>query len=193
MPGTGESRPRPARRQQIVGAAREIAAARGWPAVTVRAIAARIGCSAPAIYQYFRGKDAVLAAVAAEGEAMLDAALERAADSVDGPAKKLRAAMRGLWNFAEANAELYAIMYGGSGQLPHAAGGTPPALRRIAAKLAAKRGAVEPADDFADRIAACVHGFIAISQTDRHAGGSARALELCSRLVDDAIRGLDRR
>ena len=53
----------PSRRKEIVDAARTLAAEQGWPAVTVRAVASRIGCSAPALYQYFRDKDEILDAI----------------------------------------------------------------------------------------------------------------------------------
>jgi AcrR family transcriptional regulator len=95
----------PARRKEIVDAARELAGGQGWPAVTVRAIAGRIGCSAPAIYQYFHNKDAILAALAADGQAALGQALEAAIADVHGPVKRMRALVRAIWLFAEVSAK----------------------------------------------------------------------------------------
>jgi len=192
MTESGESREPPARRRQIADAAREIAAEQGWQAVTVRAIGARIGCSAPAIYQYFRDKDALLAALAAEGDAMLDAMLESAGASTDGSARRLRAAARAMWAFAIENPELYGVMHGTGGVAPRSSAGAPPALRRIAAKLVAKRGPGDSPDDFADRLAAAIHGCLASALAQRFPGGRTRAQSLCERLVEDSIRGLGR-
>ena len=177
----------PARRKQIVDAAREIAASRGWSAVTVRAIGSRIGCSAPAIYQYFKNKDEVLVALAAFGQRLLAETLEKATVSADGPAKRVRAAVRGLWEFALANPELYSVIYGGDGLVPHGPELAPDALVVAVSKLASKRGAAEPAGDFADRLLATVHGFIGLTLSERFPGGLERARSLCDRIVEDAI------
>jgi AcrR family transcriptional regulator len=182
----------PARRKQIVDAAREIAAEQGWSAVTVRAIGARIGCSAPAIYQYFPSKEEVLVALAAFGRAQLGEALEHAAAPAGGPAKRVRATIRGLWEFALSNPELYAVIYGGDGQVPHGPDLAPDVLVNAVTKLASKRGASEPAADFADRLLATVHGFIGLTLSERFPGGLDRARALCDRIVEDAINRIGR-
>jgi AcrR family transcriptional regulator len=182
----------PARRKQIVDAAREIAAAEGWSAVTVRAIGTRIGCSAPAIYQYFRNKDEVLVALAAFGQGMLAESVERAAASADGPAKRVRAAIGGIWDFALGNRELYAVIYGGDGLAAHGPDLAPEPLVQAVARLAAKRGSTEPAKDFADRLVATLHGFIGLTLSGRFPGGGERARTLCDRVVEDAIRRIGR-
>ena len=116
----------PSRRKEIVDAARTLAAEQGWPAVTVRAVASRIGCSAPALYLYFRDKDDILDALAAEGRNQLAESMEKALSDVGhGPAKRLRAAVRLLWDFAMANPEIYAVMFGLSGQACHGGGAGP--------------------------------------------------------------------
>lgn len=188
---------RPARRKEIVDAARAIAAESGWPAVTVRAIGSRIGCSAPAIYQYFRDKDAVLAALAAEGRAGLAAALDDAVADMHGPAKKLRAVVAALWRFALANRELYAVMFGLDGlnahRHPGMAGPTPDLLVRVAAELVAKRQSPVSAEDFADSIAATVHGFLSLTLGGEFPGGHDRASSLLSDTVEALIRSLEKR
>jgi len=184
--------PNSPRRRQIVDAAREIAAAQGWSAVTVRAIGARIGCSAPAIYQYFRDKDAVVAAVAEEGQTQLSAAIETAAKATGGAGKRVRAAMRGFWDFAMAHPELYAAIYGGEGMRGRGARPAPEALQRLVAKLGQKRGAAEAAADIADRFAALIYGFAPFAAAPEFPGGRARAWALCERAIEDAIRRLGR-
>ncbi len=186
----------PARRREIVEAARALAAAQGWSAVTVRAIAGRIGCSAPAIYQYFRDKDAVLAALASDGRQALALHLDQAIAEVHGPAKRMRAVVRGLWDFALANRELYAVIYGLDGLAAHrdgSADAAPDSLRRVAAELVHKRQADEPADDLADRVAATVHGFLCLALTDAFPGGRERALTLLLDALDALVKGLERR
>lgn len=55
------------RKKLIVTAARELAEAEGWEAVTTRRLAGRIGYSQPVLYGHFKDKNAIVAAVAAEG------------------------------------------------------------------------------------------------------------------------------
>src|SRR6478736_4198606 len=66
-----KERERAQRRQVIVSAARELAEAEGWEAVTTRRLADRVEYSQPVLYSHFAGKDAIMAAVAVEGFAEL--------------------------------------------------------------------------------------------------------------------------
>lgn len=184
------------RRKDIVGAAQAIAAAEGWPAVTVRAIAARIGCSAPAIYQYFQDKDAILAELAAEGSVALATAMEVAVEPFGGRAKRLRAASQALWDFALTNPELYAVMFGAEGLAGR--GGSacdvfvPEALKRLAGEILDKRRSDETAEDLAARIAATAHGFISLTLAGTMVGGAERAATLFQRSLDALIKGIER-
>lgn len=182
----------PARRKEIVDAARSIAASQGWPAVTVRAIAARIGCSAPAIYQYFRDKDAVLTALASEAAESLDTHLFQAISDVHGPAKKLRAAILAFWDFAQRNRELYAVIYGLDGLKPFSPlkGGASQVLHQIARELVEKHDSKDDPQILADRVAATAHGFTALTLNDRFPGGSDRALDLLLATIDDIAKSL---
>jgi AcrR family transcriptional regulator len=183
---------RPARRREIVDVARAIAAEQGWAAVTVRAMAARIGCSAPAIYQYFRDKDAVLDALAAEGHVLLTAALEAAAESRSGSGKRLRAMVKALWSFSLANRELYAVMFGLDGLVAHRTVGPESAAPSIfvqgAAEFLAKRRLDEDARDLADQLLAAAHGFICLAQVGDFPGGNDRASNLLSQVLDALLK-----
>ena len=64
-------RERAERERLIVTAARELAEAEGWDAVTTRRLAAEIEYSQPVLYSHFKGKDAIMAAVAVQGCAEL--------------------------------------------------------------------------------------------------------------------------
>src|ERR1700727_814719 len=71
------------RRQVILDAARELAEAEGWEAVTTRRLADRIEYSQPVLYSHFEGKDAIVSAVALEGFSELAAILHRARNRAD--------------------------------------------------------------------------------------------------------------
>jgi len=159
-------------------------------------VAGRIGCSAPAIYQYFRDKDAVLAALAAEGQSLLAAALDRSAADMSGPGKKLRAMVKALWEFSLANRELYAVMYGLDGLAPHRTIASdsiaPSGLVRAAAEFSAKHDLDGNAKDLADRLMAVAHGFIGLTLTGDFPGGSDRAFDLLSDILDILLKNVGR-
>ena len=76
-------RERAQREQLIITAARELAEAEGWEAVTTRRLAERIEYSQPVLYSHFTGMDAIMAAVAVEGFAELAEAVRPHAGSDD--------------------------------------------------------------------------------------------------------------
>src|SRR5947199_6804381 len=71
-------RERAERHRLIISTARELAEAEGWDAVTTRRLAERIEYSQPVLYSHFKGKDAIIEAVALEGFAELAEVLRRA-------------------------------------------------------------------------------------------------------------------
>src|SRR5512135_1908504 len=50
-------------RERLCGVAERLFAEHGFPAVSMRQLAAELGCSATAAYRYFRDKEEILAAV----------------------------------------------------------------------------------------------------------------------------------
>src|SRR5438067_1674912 len=101
-------RERAEREQLIVTAARELAEAEGWDAVTTRRLAEQVEYSQPVLYSHFRNKDAIVAAVAVQGFAELATELRAArasaaADGVDG----LAAVGHAYTAFAEKRPALY--------------------------------------------------------------------------------------
>src|SRR5882672_10077631 len=68
-------RARVERERLIVTAARELAEAEGWDAVTTRRLADRVEYSQPVLYSHFKGMGAIMAAVALDGFAELAASL----------------------------------------------------------------------------------------------------------------------
>jgi AcrR family transcriptional regulator len=126
--------PRPApdldlRRDQIARAAREVAEAEGWPAVTMRRLATEIGVTQPVLYSAFSaGRQAVVDAVAVGGFDALATVLERAE-------AEPRARMRAYLDFALAQPHLYEAMFSMPSGLTFGSGDGPEPLRRAFAAI----------------------------------------------------------
>jgi AcrR family transcriptional regulator len=104
-------RERTQRRQVIVNAARELAEAEGWEAVTTRRLADRIEYSQPVLYSHFEGKDAIVSAVALEGFGELATLLHRAREVAGSPGAEPRAVAYAYMAFARDNPALYEAMF----------------------------------------------------------------------------------
>lgn len=102
-------------RASIIATAREIAAADGWSAVTVRKVAQRIGYTAPIIYEHFGSKDEMLNQVLKTGYDALHATVVELVGNAKEPEERIRAMVMGYWNFAHSMPELYQLMYGMEG------------------------------------------------------------------------------
>ncbi|MFB9689974.1 TetR/AcrR family transcriptional regulator [Amycolatopsis plumensis] len=125
-------RDRTERGQRIVAAARELAEAEGWDAVTTRKLAALIEYSQPVLYSHFPGgKDAIMAAAALEGFAELAAVLAEARDG------GLAGVVRAYVEFAEAKPALYDAMFTLASELPFARDDTPEVMKANFAELLA--------------------------------------------------------
>ena len=102
------------RRQQILDAARDIAEADGWTAVTSRRLADAIGYTQPVLYGHFPGgKTEIMRTVALVGFAELAAAI-RAAMGGKAGRQAVAAVADAYLGFAAAHPSLYAAMF----QLP---------------------------------------------------------------------------
>ena len=105
-------RQKQATRESILAAAREIARAEGWGAVTIRRIADTIEYSPPVIYEYFASKDTILAALQGIGFEELADTMQKAGRDAENQTE--RAVQMGLayWRFAQRSPELYQVMHG---------------------------------------------------------------------------------
>jgi AcrR family transcriptional regulator len=117
------------RERLIVKAARELAESEGWDAVTTRRLATEIEYSQPVLYSHFKGKDAIMAAVAVEGFADLAAELRAARTSAADPRQALAAVGSAYAAFAERRPALYDAMFTHAVDLPFATPQAPPALQ----------------------------------------------------------------
>lgn len=122
-------RERAHRHQLIITAARELAEAEGWDAVTTRRLAERVEYSQPVLYSHFNGKDAIVSAVAMDGFGELAAHLRRARQAAPDPGQALRAVCRAYLEFATERPALYQAMFILPTDLKFASAETPAPLR----------------------------------------------------------------
>ncbi|QYN36785.1 TetR/AcrR family transcriptional regulator; helix-turn-helix transcriptional regulator [Pseudonocardia sp. DSM 110487] len=125
---TRRERERADREKLIVTAARELAEAEGWDAVTTRRLAEKVEYSQPVLYSHFNGKDAIVAAVAVEGFAELATQLRAARVEAADAEAALAAVGRAYTAFADRRPALYDAMFSQAVTLPFATPDAPPAL-----------------------------------------------------------------
>lgn len=159
---------RAAREHQIVAAARSIAEADGWPAVTVRRLADAIGYSQPVLYGHFPdGRDGIVRAVAIEGFQRLAAAL--ADTGAASPAQAhVRAVVQRYLAFARDNPAVYDAMFSMPIGLAFATSSAPPPLREgFAAIERAVAGADADPETRAEMLWSALHGLAELSRHKR--------------------------
>jgi AcrR family transcriptional regulator len=146
----------------LIAAARELLAQDGTEALSLRAVARRVGVSAMAPYRHFPDKEALLAAVAADGFRDFAAAL-KAADLSVPPDQALLEQGVAYVRFACAQPALFRLMFGPPRQGAH------PVLKHDEAQahsvLAARVAAETPEPARRDRVLACwslVHGLASL-------------------------------
>ncbi len=101
-------------RAQILRAARKLLISEGSRNISMRKIAAEIGCKAPSIYYHFKNKDQLIHQLIDEGFEMQFEALSNGQQNVHdsvSPLEKLDLYMRTYVKFALDNPELYEVMY----------------------------------------------------------------------------------
>lgn len=95
---------------RIVAAARALYFERGPDAVTMRAVAERVGVTATALYRHFADKDALLREVAGEGSRLLGSHLFRALEAST-PLERLRATAMAYLDFALEQPQAYRALF----------------------------------------------------------------------------------
>ncbi len=163
-------RERSLRRQVIVTAARELAEADGWDAVTTRRLADSIEYSQPVLYSHFEGKEDIVAAVAVEGFGELADIMRDARLGAATPEAALRALAESYVDFATTNPALYDAMFTLSTRLHFGQPETPAPLRAAFAEL---RAAVMPLaaerdpDTLSEVAWSSLHGLASLSRAGR--------------------------
>lgn len=161
-------RERDKRHDLIIAAARDLAEAEGWEAVTTRRLAERVEYSQPVLYSHFAGKDAIVRAVAIDGFAQLSLQLREARLSVSAAVPALRAVCAAYLTFAAERPALYQAMFVLPIAVRFASEDTPPPLKAAFAELA---GALRPFDAHPDLRAeviwAALHGLAVLGRGGR--------------------------
>jgi len=168
---TRRERERAERERLIVTAARELAETEGWDAVTTRRLAAEIEYSQPVLYSHFKGKDAIMAAVAVEGCAELATELRTARTAAEGARASLAAVGEAYTSFARRRPALYDALFTHPVDLPFATPEAPAALHEAFGELFQ---AVEPiaaeGDDpglLTETYWASLHGLVTLMRSGR--------------------------
>ena len=102
-------------RPEILAAARSIGIRMGWKAVTIRAVAQRLGYTSPLLYEHFRDKQEVLTELAIESQVALSKELLR--DLPADPHRAVLSMVERYWSFMLKNKQLYRLMNGMDGVL----------------------------------------------------------------------------
>ena len=129
MAETRKERERAERGRLIVGAARELAEAEGWDAVTTRKLAEKVEYSQPVLYSHFKNMDAIAATVALDGFEELAAVLREAVVAAASPPDALRRIARTYLEFAADHPALYDAMFVRRTDLTFGTNETPAPLR----------------------------------------------------------------
>ncbi|MFI6510853.1 TetR/AcrR family transcriptional regulator [Streptosporangium sp. NPDC050855] len=161
-------RERAQRHQLIITAARELAEAEGWEAVTTRRLAERVEYSQPVLYSHFDGKDAILRAVAIEGFGELADRLRRARLAAAEPPQALHAVCQAYLAFATEQPALYQAMFVLPTDVKFAHAETPPPLRTAFNEFVSCFDPDDPRRElFAEVTWSALHGMAALSDSGR--------------------------
>ncbi|MFU8854018.1 TetR/AcrR family transcriptional regulator [Micromonospora sp. SL1-18] len=163
-------RERTERERAIVAAARDLAESEGWDAVTTRRLAAEIEYSQPVLYSHFKGKDAIMAAVAVEGFADLAADLTAARSAATDERQAVAEVAAAYAAFAERRPALYDAMFTLAVDLPFASQDVPVDLARGFAELADTLRPVVGGDDletYIETFWSALHGLVTLMRSGR--------------------------
>ena len=173
-----KERERAQRHQLIVTAARELAEAEGWDAVTTRRLADRVEYSQPVLYSHFASREAIIAEVALQGFAELAAELRRARLTGRSPRAAVAALADAYLHFANSRPALYQAMFTMPIDVQFATQQTPAPLRAGFSEFAA---ALEPlaagrdTGTYAEVVWSALHGLAALSRDHRLSPGGEQA------------------
>ena len=96
---------------RILEAALDIIVQEGYPALTMRRIASRIGMTAPNIYNYYKSKDELYISLVIQGFEILQRELMSVSDAHEKPIERAAALARAYINFGLKHSSYYDIMF----------------------------------------------------------------------------------
>ncbi len=161
---------------KILAAASKLLVSDGLENLSMRRIAAEIGCKAPSIYYHYKNKDALIHALIDEGHRLLYEALIESEVVGISPLDNLENNLRAFVKFCLEQPVYYEIMYLMRSsevatypkELYRKARRTgEPGIRLL--KAAEEDGLIKPADHYTEIVAMCymLHGFITMVLTGR--------------------------
>ena len=106
-----DSEKRSAIEAEIREHAMQLFAANGYRNTSMRAIASKLGWSAPALYRYYDNKESLLAAIRAEGFLEIRDMLKAARESASSAPEAARACMAGYMDYALERSAMFQLMY----------------------------------------------------------------------------------
>lgn len=177
-------------KSRIIAAARTLYFERGPEAVTMRAVAERVGVTATALYRHVADKDALLREIMGEGSRLLGSHLFRALEAPT-PLERLRATANAYLDFAAAQPQAYRALYE-AGEVDE---GSPIQLQRGAMRRflrdrvreAMEAGVVAPGDPDGTALSvwAMLHGLASL-----HHAGITRMEWARERALTNLIEGI---
>lgn len=162
-----KNRDRESREQRITAAARQIAEADGWSAVTVRRLADEIEYSQPVLYSHFKNRDAIVSAVALEGFREIKTALHQAAQTSNDSRQARENVAVAYLDFARDNPALYEAMFTMPTDLLFAEAVTKSELRQAFEMLAAVVPSSLDVDVATETFWAALHGLAQLERSGR--------------------------
>jgi len=162
-------RERADRHRLIVTAARELAEAEGWEAVTTRRLADRVEYSQPVLYSHFNGKNGIVSAVALDGFEQLAVQLRDARESAGaGKSGPLSAVCHAYLDFARTRPAVYQAMFVLPTDLKFASDETPASLRACFDEFVACFGPDDERRELsAEVVWSAVHGMAVLAGSGR--------------------------
>ncbi|HEV7547330.1 MAG TPA: helix-turn-helix domain-containing protein, partial [Reyranella sp.] len=102
------------RREEILHAAKELFLEQGYDQTTIRRIADRVGISAPALYLYFKDKEALMLALCDQTFGHLIEAIGEIEKTVDDPMERVRRFGEAYARFGLTHPDEYRLVFMGS-------------------------------------------------------------------------------
>jgi AcrR family transcriptional regulator len=103
--------PRPARRRQLLGAARDVFVAQGYHAAAMDEIAERAGVSKPVLYQHFPGKLELYLALLDESVEELNRKVSHALSSTTDNRERVPATFEAFFDFVAGSGEAFRLVF----------------------------------------------------------------------------------
>ena len=175
-------------REQILAAARSIGVRKSWKAVTIRAVARRLGYTSPLLYEHFRDKEDILTQLAIEGHLCL--ATELAKELPSAPDVAVLLVVERYWSFMLKNKQIYRLMNGMDGvpidrkKVGSIAQGSFEAAKAVVrAWLIKENGEGDAVDVLMDELWAVLHGMAALYLDRSAAFDLGRAQDCVAKLL----------